>query len=381
MLDNHKIIVDTQCEVYELLRPWADGEFWDLEHHEIVPGAFYMIGRLQFRENINLIRQIAESGKAHMVLSNPAEGSDPIRWQCKNLGIEDLVKSGKILILAGGDADTEYQLIRYDSFMVKILDYVTNREAMKRTPEIFSKFTKPYKFLFLNGRIRPHRRFLLEKFRQNSLLDQALWTNLDIGPAGSRSRHLTLFDSQDNDLLQNGFPIQYLPAQYEVKEYQHRINTASTEKENFVKYHLFNNTWGEIYLKAEPYIDTYFSLVTETVFDYPYSFRTEKIWKPIAMGHPWIAVSNSGYYRDLKNLGFKTFEHLIDESFDKIENHQDRAERIVQVVEDLCQQDLTQFLAEAEEICKYNQQHLVVARQTEIENFPKRLTKFLSQYE
>jgi hypothetical protein len=379
MLDNHKLIVDTQCEVYELLKPWADGEFWDLEHHNIVPGAFYMIGRMQFHQNIELIKHTAESGLAHVVLSNPAEGSDTIRWQCRNLGIEELVKQGKIIILAGGDAGPEYRLLCYDSFMVKILDYVTNCESMKRMPDIYEKTEKPYKFLFLNGRARPHRRFLLEKFKQQGLLDQALWTNLDSGPAGSRS--LKLYDKNNEDLLLRSFPVQYLPINYEVKEYQHRINTTPENDYRFLKDHLFNKTWGEIYLKPEPYIDTYFSVVTETVFDYPYSFRTEKIWKPIAMGHPWIAATNYGYYRDLRNLGFRTFGHLIDESFDLIENHQERMERIEQVVTDLCQQDLIQFLGAAKEVCKYNQQHLVHTRQQEIQSFSDRLSQFLSQHE
>jgi hypothetical protein len=379
MLDNHKLIIDTQCEVYELLKPWADGEFWDLEHHDIVPGAFYMIGRMQFRENIDLIRRTAESGLAHMVLSNPAEGSDTIRWQCKNLGIEDLVRTGKIIILAGGDADPEYHLVRYDSFMVKILDYIINREAMKRTPEIYSKTDKPYKFLFLNGRARPHRKFLLEKFKQSGLLNQALWTNLDSGPAGSQ--HLKLFNENEENLLIRSLPVQCLPAEYEIKEYQHRVNTMPTVECKFLKNHLFNNTWGEIYLKPEPYIDTYFSLVTETVFDYPYSFRTEKIWKPIAIGHPWIAATSYGYYRDIHKLGFRTFGHLIDESFDLIENTQNRMERIEQVVTDLCGQDLRQFLIAAEEVCKYNQQHLIDRRQLEIQNFPNRLSQFLTQHE
>jgi hypothetical protein len=51
-----------------------------------------------------------------------------------------------------------------------------------------------------------------------------------------------------------------------------------------------------------PYIDTYFSVVTETIFDYPYTFRTEKIWKPMIMGHPFVAAANRGYYRDLHSV-------------------------------------------------------------------------------
>jgi len=121
-------------------------------------------------------------------------------------------------------------------------------------------------------------------------------------------------------------------------------------------------------------------VVTETVFDYPYSFRTEKIWKPIAMGHPWIAVANAGYYRDMRRLGFRTFDSAIDESFDTIENNQDRIERIAQVIEDLCSQDLESFLKECYNTCKYNQQHLAEMRVRVREEFPNRFRQFIQQH-
>jgi hypothetical protein len=173
-------------------------------------------------------------------------------------------------------------------------------------------------------------------------------------------------------------PIKLLDPQYEFDFYQDRVNVPTTD--TFVKNHLFNNTWGEIYLKAEPYIDTYFSVVTETVFEYPYSFRTEKIWKPIAMGHPWIAVANAGYYRDMRNLGFQTFNGIIDESFDLIDNNQQRIDRIATVVKDLCQQDLASFLKECYTVCKYNQQHLAEMRLRVRQEFPDRFFQFLQEH-
>ena len=173
----------------------------------------------------------------------------------------------------------------------------------------------------------------------------------------------------------------YLPEQYEVDRYQPRVDTDITDphRDLAAKFHLFNNEWGEIYLNPAPYIDTYFSLVTETVFDYPYTFRTEKIWKPIAIGHPWIVAGNRGYYRDMQQLGFKTFGHLIDESFDLLDNKQDRIERLSAVVEDLCQQNLPAFLAAAEETCKYNQHHLVELRTRVRQEFPQRFEQFINE--
>ena len=116
------------------------------------------------------------------------------------------------------------------------------------------------------------------------------------------------------------------------------------------------------------------------MFDYPYSFRTEKIAKPLAVGHPWIVASNAGFYRDMRNLGFQTFDSLIDESFDSIDNSQERMDRIAAVVNDLCQQDLTSFMQASESICKYNQQHLQQLSSCIKSEFADKFFNFIKQH-
>jgi len=178
---------------------------------------------------------------------------------------------------------------------------------------------------------------------------------LDGRPSFSRNFKL----EKDNiNLLATTSEIQWLDSSYEFKFYKNPTIHAVPAQRSFIKNQLFNNEWGEIYIEPAPYIDTYFSLVTETVYEYPYSFRTEKTAKVLAMGHPFVIAASVGFYRDLRNLGFRTFGNVIDESFDLVENHQDRMDRIYTVVQDLCAQDLVSFLRECEDICKYNQQHL-----------------------
>ena len=377
MLGNRKLILDTFCEVYDLLLPWMDGDFFDFEKHHVVPGAIYLIGRAQMNHNRKLVRELIESGTISVVLSNPTEGSSTLKDNCEYVHrCDDLARDRRMLLIGGGDMDPDWPCLQYDSFLPKIFDYKENQYAANQSSRIFETKNKPYKFLFLNGRNRSHRKYLLERFRLNGLLDQALWTNLEnrIG-----NRHQITLQHQGQDLMLTPTEIKTLPAQYEVDRYQpHMHQTADS---GYVKFDLFNNEWGEIYLNASAYIDTYFSVVTETVYDYPYSFRTEKIWKPIAMGHPWIAVANSGYYRDMRKLGFKTFDHLIDERFDQIENSQTRIDRIAEVVQDLCKQDLDGFLVCAQNICKYNQQHLKDMRSRVRGEFPERFFQFLKQHQ
>jgi hypothetical protein len=82
----------------------------------------------------------------------------------------------------------------------------------------------------------------------------------------------------------------------------------------------------------------------------------------------------------MRNSGYRTFGHLLDESFDSSENNQTRIERIAAVVEDLCQQDLSAFLAAAEDVCKYNQQRYAEARLEVRKEFPDRFFRFINQY-
>ena len=54
--------------------------------------------------------------------------------------------------------------------------------------------------------------------------------------------------------------------------------------------------------------------------------------------------------------------------------------RIAQVVKDLCHQDLASFLKAAEDVCKYNQQHLVEMRIRVRKEFPNRFFQFINEY-
>lgn len=369
-----KLVLDTFCEVYGLLKPWAEDEFWDLQQHSVVPDATYVIGRQQYLANKTLVRELAESGHVQIVMSNPHEGSETLVGQLTHLGLLDLAQHRKIKIIGGGDMAPEWPYMRYDKFLPEILDYEENLAAATRCEEIYNNHRKPYQFLFLNGRQRSHRKYLLERLDIDGTLKHALWTTLDAKPGPSRN--IKLFHN-GVDMMRTVRPAKTLPAEYEVDKYRSTVNPQSDHA--YVKFDLFQDQWGEIYLEPAPYIDTYFSLVTETVFEYPYSFRTEKIWKPIVMGHPWIAAANRGFYRDMHNLGFQTYGHVIDESFDQIDNNQDRIQRIASVVNDLVAQDLVAFLKECYNTSKYNQQHHRELAVKTRQEFPDRFFQFINE--
>jgi hypothetical protein len=92
-------------------------------------------------------------------------------------------------------------------------------------------------------------------------------------------------------------------------------------------------------------------------------------------------AATPGFYRDVRNLGFRSCANVIDESFDQIDNAQQRMDRIIEIVHDLCQQDLGSFLSACRDTCKYNQQHLAQLRENVNQEFPQRFFQFIKQYQ
>jgi hypothetical protein len=76
-------------------------------------------------------------------------------------------------------------------------------------------------------------------------------------------------------------------------------------------------------------------LVTETVASGHRHHLTEKTFKPIALGMPFVVVSTQGSLEYLKKYGFQTFDSLWDESYDMEPNDNTRFEKIGQLLKSL----------------------------------------------
>jgi hypothetical protein len=172
-------------------------------------------------------------------------------------------------------------------------------------------------------------------------------------------------------------PVRLLPPEYEIPRAVPQLTQVPDS--GFVKHQLFGNTWGDAIINPCCYTDTWFSLVTETIFDYPHTFRTEKIWKPVLMAHPFVVAANPGYLRDLRNAGFQTFHTLLDEGYDQIDCPHYRIERIIDTVRDISRQGAADFWEASRDICKYNQQYLVEYNQQQRTALPTLLEKYLNE--
>jgi hypothetical protein len=105
-------------------------------------------------------------------------------------------------------------------------------------------------------------------------------------------------------------------------------------------------------------------IVTESVFnnDIDLSFLSEKTFKPILLKMPFIIIGQPYSLKKLKSLGYKTFSHLWDESYDNILDPQKRMNRIVELVAYLSTLDLKKLIIDNTEILEYNYKNLINSR-------------------
>ena len=108
----------------------------------------------------------------------------------------------------------------------------------------------------------------------------------------------------------------------------------------------FNSTPAcDRYTDIDWYNRTKFSVVVETgtdEFEYcsvitgtPWIIHTEKSYKPFAFRHPSITWGSAGILTFVKDQGFATFDHAIDESYDTIKNHSDRLNKVCSIINEL----------------------------------------------
>ena len=110
-------------------------------------------------------------------------------------------------------------------------------------------------------------------------------------------------------------------------------------------------------------------IVTETIFsDFNHLFLTEKTFKPIALCMPFIILGSPKILKHLQSLGYKTFNHIWDESYDDELNMGERMNKIVDLVKDLSKKyttsELVDIITANNHILEYNY-NLLMSRRPE----------------
>ena len=108
--------------------------------------------------------------------------------------------------------------------------------------------------------------------------------------------------------------------------------------------------------------NTILYLIGETLFYNEPRFLTEKTFKAIAYKLPFIMIGQPFNLEHLRSLGYKTFDGIIDESYDTITDHNTRLDKILSEIERICsfnEQQKKSFCDSCLDIVDYNYNLLV----------------------
>lgn len=111
--------------------------------------------------------------------------------------------------------------------------------------------------------------------------------------------------------------------------------------------------------------DAYWNVVVETHINKNNLFLTEKTFKPILNLQPFVIVGSVGSLDLLHRLGYKTFDCVIDESYDKEENNELRLRKVFEIVKEFSNWDDQQHIQvqkRIQEILLFNQKHFLSSK-------------------
>lgn len=100
------------------------------------------------------------------------------------------------------------------------------------------------------------------------------------------------------------------------------------KKDQYIDWHTSSNSYTNIWNKFQ------IEIISETDPASNYWF-TEKTARCLATGKPFVLISGPGSLQQLKKMGYSTFGHVLDESYDKEPNPISRINRVLDSLQTL----------------------------------------------
>lgn len=214
-----------------------------------------------------------------------------------------------------------------------------------------------YDFTLLSRTHKWWRATVVTDLHRTGLLDQSQWSynTVDIGDLEADNPiEIDSFDRlrSDVDAFLKGAP--------------YTCDNLSAEEHN--DHHL---------TEIAHYTDSYFNIILETHFDADGSgsaFLTEKTFKPIKHGQPFVVVGAPGSLAALRTLGYRTFDSVIDPSYDTIQDNTQRWVAIKSVIEQI-KHNPQEYFTQCVDDVVHNQQLFASSKYDRLNSLLERLNK------
>jgi hypothetical protein len=242
---------------------------------------------------------------------------------------------------------------------------VANPEPSLNIKNNFDQINIP--FLCLNGTERTHRVMFLCLLEELGVLGRGIVTwNFDISKKTMAKTQKQVINYPHNLTLLTTIP--FMPV-------NDRISWSNNLKQIYNRYYIkfsnqtqthpdiscfgdFSEQGHDFCNAVEPgFAKSFLYVATETVFDYPHQLVTEKIFKSFINRRPFVVVGSAGMLQQLQRMGFKTFDRIIDESYDLINDPSERMARVADIVADIAKKsvsELQELAVQVEDIINHN---------------------------
>jgi hypothetical protein len=222
----------------------------------------------------------------------------------------------------------------------------------------FHNRKRQYRFTALNRFHKWWRASIMADLLQHGILDQSQWSynNIDMGDLPA-----------DNPIQVGIIPDLELNLQEFLYHAPYRCDTLTEQEQN--------SHWT---LVAEHYDESYCNLVFETLYDAEQSngaFLTEKTFKPIRHAQPFVIFGTPYSLKTLRSLGYKTFDHVIDNSYDLELDNTQRYLKTKHALENLNQQDLHSWILSCQQDIVHNQMLFLSSKYERLNKLCQQLTQ------
>lgn len=243
------------------------------------------------------------------------EGDNPGRIKARFdhlCAVHDLPKNCYQFISANSSAE-KLENFWYFSDHESFFKYVNRRQA----PPPITADAKNYKFTAINRSHKWWRAACMSQLKSTSVLDQSLWSYNTNCLVGDRPKDNPISIDECEYQLMNKF----------VNQGPYFCDSDDADAHN-----------DHRQVAEHLYTHSYCHLVLETLFDADQSngsFITEKTYKCIKFGQPFVIIGPANSLSALRQDGYRVFDHVIDNSYDCINDNNLRWAAVKQTIADI----------------------------------------------
>lgn len=224
-------------------------------------------------------------------------------------------------------------------------DFFPDRDVSPRESHI-DRITKS--FCVLSRQARPHRTFFISRLWSEGVLDHGIIGYNNIQAPNLISDNNAKFANRSVDLSLLEIPSSWqrvLLRKESNRQIFQQFNLLYQSYKNFVDtVDLDDKNLSCLIDNPVPIAQALLYVAIETEVEIPKVFISRITTRGILERRPFVIFGCRGALKFLRSRGFKTFGDFWDESYDDISDSEDRVEKILQIIKNICQMNRGQLI-------------------------------------